>query len=98
LRADIVRVQGVEEAARFRFSDARFSGVDSGDRGSVISSRVDSGSCRTQPSTRDKFAAVVESDNGGVAAMMVELCCGCQPAAVGGCGTGHSTAAGARSS
>jgi hypothetical protein len=83
LRADIVRVQGVEEVARFRFSDAQFSGVDGGERGSVISSRADSGSCRIQPSTRDNFTAVVEGDNGGVAAMVGELSGGYQPSAVG---------------
>lgn len=39
-------------------------------------------------------AVAVEGDNGRVAAMVVKLSGRCQPAAVGGCGTGQSTALG----
>jgi hypothetical protein len=36
-------------------------------------SGVDGESCRTQSCTRNEFAAVLEGDNGGVAAMVVKL-------------------------
>jgi hypothetical protein len=76
LRAAIVRELGAQATVRFRFNNARFSGVDGGERVPVWGA-VDSPSFRTQSSKRENFVAAVEGDNGGVAGMVVELSGGC---------------------
>jgi hypothetical protein len=66
VRVDIALVQAAGAVARFRFG-GRLSGSNGGDRFWI------------QSPTNDIFAAAIEGDNGGVAAMMVGLSGGCLP-------------------